>query len=70
MKDSQTLINAEQIEMDAMENTLDPPSKVCFCSYCVKVVLKNTSRNGKNSKTNFIIDCALLCEIGINCKIR
>ena len=28
MKDSQTLINAEQIEMDAMENTLDPPSKV------------------------------------------
>ena len=27
MKDSQTLINAEQIEMDAMEVTIDPPSK-------------------------------------------
>ena len=27
MKDSQTLINAEQIEMDAMEVTIDHPSK-------------------------------------------
>ena len=27
MKDSQTLINAEQIEMDAMEVTIDLPSK-------------------------------------------
>ena len=31
MKDSQTLISAEQIEMDALEITVEPSAKVCAC---------------------------------------